>query len=588
MAFLIRSIDLTADGREIVREKKLAQDRITIGRAAENDVHLPDLAVEQRHARIEPSSGGQLAIEAESTLGFVVDGRHTSSAIIDPRGGAELAIGSYRLALSQEGDGPVSITIRQAEDREGARADKVAGFTLAGVVPGKRPMAWISLAVILLAFLAIPVFSHLTRDRVKPDIDSQGAVLMDASWSTGSLSMAHHGLEDNCEACHVDAFVAVRDDTCLTCHARLKGDHADPDRLDVSRGPMSLEDSIQWAVAHTFNKPGPGACTDCHTEHEGKTRMPPPPQQFCADCHGSLDTRLTDTALGNAADFGELHPQFKAAVFTEAGQKQPLRISLADKPREFSGLRFPHDLHLDPLGGVARMGGNIGAKKGYGETLECKDCHTYNKDMSGFLPVDMEEDCEACHSLVYDKVGSTFRTLRHGDVDEMRADLAAMDRAPRAPIVSGRRRPGQYAAGGIYYQDFGRPTRSLVAINRALSKDGVCGECHFPTTTNGRADVIPVQFTHRYFVNGWFDHEEHKEEECATCHKAETSDSATDVLMPDIRICRDCHLGEDARRAEVPSSCAMCHAYHPREGGRPADHPSASKDRVALAPGRRQ
>lgn len=588
MTFLLRTIDLTADGREIVRDKTIESDSLSIGRAAENDLHLPDLAVEQRHARIEPGNGGQLAVEAESTLGFMVDGKQARSATIDPRKGAEIAIGSYRIVLSQDGGEPVTLTVRQAEEKEGARADKVAGFTLGDVVPSKRIMAWVALAAILVAFLAVPIFSHLTRERVKPDYDKDGAVLMDASWSTGSLSMAHHGLEDNCEACHVEPFVAVTDKTCLTCHEELNGDHADRDRLDISRAPLSTGDSIQWAVAHAFNKPGPGACTDCHTEHEGKTKMPPPSQQFCADCHGSLDTRLTDTALGNAADFGELHPQFQAVVFTEAGQERPMRISLANNPREFSGLRFPHDLHLDPRGGVARMAGNIGARMGYGETMECKDCHTLNKDKSSFIDVEMEEDCEACHSLVYDKVGDSFRTLRHGDVDEMRADLAAMDRAPRTPIVSGRRRPGEYARGGLYYQDFGRPARSLVAINRALSKDGVCGECHYPTTTNGRADVIPVQFTSRYFINGWFDHEDHDQEECTDCHVANESGSSADLLMPEIKICRDCHLGEDAKQAEVPSSCAMCHAYHPREGGMPAGHPDPKAGKVALAPGRRE
>lgn len=595
MAFQIKTISFTSKKTEIVRSKQVAGSTLAIGRDSKSDIALDDLAVELHHARIDQQDDGRLLVTAESSLGFGFEGRNTQSTTIDPNGGGELEIGTYLLGIAQEGDGAPTITVRKAEEKEAARADKVAGFSLGGVLPGKRAMAWVALGAILLAFLAVPIFSHLTRDRVKPDYDKDGAVLMDASWSTGSLSMAHQGLEDNCEACHVDAFVSVKDETCMACHGEISKridtvieDHAKPARMEPARGPLSWGDQFQWDVAHAFGKEGPGVCSDCHTEHEGKTEMLPTPQQFCADCHGSLDTRLTDTALGNAADFGEAHPQFKAVLFTEAGQEKPVRMSLADNPREYSGLRFPHDMHLDPLGGVARMGGNIGMKKGYGEALECKDCHTPTKDGYSFLPVEMEDNCEACHSLVYDKVGNSFRTLDHGDVGKMRAQLASMNRAPRAPIVSGRRRPGQYATGGIYYQNFGRPAQSLVAINRALSKDGVCGECHYPTTINGRADVIPVQFSERYFVNGWFDHKEHEEEECSTCHKAETSDSATDLLMPGIKICRDCHLGEDAQQAEVPSSCAMCHAYHPREGGMPADHPDPKKDRVALATGRRE
>ena len=52
MAFLIRTIDFTAAGREIIRDRVVEQDALTIGRAAENDIHLADLAVEQNHVRI--------------------------------------------------------------------------------------------------------------------------------------------------------------------------------------------------------------------------------------------------------------------------------------------------------------------------------------------------------------------------------------------------------------------------------------------------------------------------------------------------------------------------------------------------------
>jgi len=581
MTFLIRTIDFTATGREIVRERSHEGDTLSIGRASENAVHLPDLAVEQNHAKVEPAAGGQLKVSSVGGLGFSVDGRTTTEAIFNPREGTELGFGSYRLAFSQDGDGPITVTQRQVEDKESS-SDALAGFALASVLPSKRVMSWVGLGVILLAFLAIPIVSHVMRAPVEPDYDAPGAVRMDASWSTGALSKAHHGLEDNCEACHVKAFVAVRDETCLTCHEGI-ADHADMSRQLTGRGPLPIGEGIQWSVATTLGKEGPGACTTCHTEHEGPTRMEPPAQAFCAECHDGMDARLTDTTLGNASDFGDNHPQFQPLVFTQPGQAKPERISLSKKPREFNGLRFPHDMHLDPQGGVARMAASLGARRGYGETLVCSDCHTLTKDKAGFLPVNMEEDCEACHSLVYDKVGSTFRTLRHGDVAQMLADLRAMDRAPRAPVVSGRKRPGEYGRGRLYYQDFGRPAGSLVAINRAMARNGVCGECHIPTTSRGQPAVMPVNIPDRYMVLSAFDHEAHEEEKCATCHKADTSESSRDLLMPGIAICRDCHLGEDARKAEVPSSCAMCHSYHPSGDKLPGDHPPVPQDRVALA-----
>ncbi|MGZ3199246.1 MAG: FHA domain-containing protein, partial [Croceibacterium sp.] len=127
MTFRIRTIDQTAAGREIVREREIAQDTLTIGRAAENDIHLPDLAIEQRHVSVSEAPGGQLRLEALGTLGFTLDGRTTTSATIAPREGAELELGSYRLAFSPE-DSVVAITIRSGQGKQGRRSEAVSGF----------------------------------------------------------------------------------------------------------------------------------------------------------------------------------------------------------------------------------------------------------------------------------------------------------------------------------------------------------------------------------------------------------------------------------------------------------------------------
>jgi predicted CXXCH cytochrome family protein len=596
MTFLIRTIDFTATGREIIRDRIAETARLTIGRATHNDIIIPDLAVEQEHAAAEQAADGEVTVYALGTLGFTEDGRKTAQAAIDPSAGAELGFGTYRLQFSRAETGQTLITIRQEESDEGAR-DAVRGFALASAMPGKRAMAWTALVAILTAFLAIPIWSHLSREDGSNAAYSGPAqeaaqkaplgagrdsrpdqVLFDSSWSTGALSLAHHGLEDNCEACHAEPFVSVRDETCLSCHAEI-GDHADTDRQLTGRGPFSAGEALQWAIAQSFGKEGPGSCTTCHTEHEGEGRMEPAAQAFCAECHDTMDTRLTDTALGNAGDFGTHHPQFQALIYTELGQQKPARVTLSAELREEHGLLFPHDLHMSKTGGAARMANNLAQ---YGDGLECKDCHVLPNGRIDFAPVNMEDNCEACHSLVYDKVGSTFRSLRHGDVDQMRADLAAMDRAPRRPITTGRRRPGQFARGGTYYQNFGRPQSNYIAINQALSRDGVCGECHIPTTANGRPDVMPVNLRPFYFVTGRFDHKAHEQEDCTSCHAAGTSSSANDLLIPAMESCRDCHQGEDARQAEVPSSCAMCHSYHPPTGRNiaadmPADHPAGAR-----------
>jgi predicted CXXCH cytochrome family protein len=488
-------------------------------------------------------------------------------------------LGAYRLDFAAGPDGEFEVTLRKREQREGGKGEGTHGFTLASTLPGKRPVAWILLVAIFLAFLAIPIWSFSQRERVKPDPDKPGQVIMDASWTTGALSSAHHKLEGSCEACHVDAFVAVRDETCLTCHEKI-GDHAAPPRLSLARGPMSWGDRVQREVADVFHKPGAGACTDCHTEHEGEGRMKPPAQQFCADCHGSMDKRLANTKLANAADFGTAHPGFQAAVLTTPGQAKPQRIALATQPKEFNGLKFPHALHLRPGGGPSRMATRLGKAGGYGAPPDCASCHKPTRDGVRFQPVKMETSCGSCHSLVYDRSGGNFRTLPHGDVGMMRAALASADRAPRRPIASGRRRPGEYAPGGLYYGNFAPPQRASVPLaSRMLSIGGVCSECHYP---GGKDGVLPVTQPARYMAHGWFDHADHKKDKCATCHAATQSNSASDLLLPDIRTCRTCHLGEDAAKPKVASSCAMCHSYHPR-GSLPPVEVGNTQRKVAMS-----
>lgn len=566
MTFRIRSIDTTSTGREIVRERDVPGAMLSVGRASENILPLPDLAVEQQHLTIAARPNGTLAVEAVSALGFAHDGQQTREAVIDPARGGEIALGSYRLEIGRE-DGVAVITVRQVADDGGEARDRLRGFSLETAMPSRRLVSWGALTAILVAFLAVPIWSHLTREETKPDIDADGQVLMDASWSTGDLSMVHHGLEDSCEACHTQAFVSVTDTTCLSCHEDI-ADHAEPPRMSDGRAPFGPGDQLLWDISAAFNKPGPGACTECHTEHEGPVEMQPVSEQYCADCHETMDQRLTDTALGNAADFGQLHPQFKALVVPGRGAEET-RLSLDDITEDFSGLKFPHDMHLSATNGVARMAMRLDiASAG----MECSNCHEEDSEGIGFLPIDMEESCESCHSLVYDRVGNTFRSLSHGDVDRMQADLLAADRSPRRPVASGRQRPGNFAEGGMYYSNFsslmpGGLTRT------ALSEDGLCGECHYPATGQGGGlAVVPVTQRDRFFTNGWFDHGAHEQEECSSCHAAETSGAATDLLLPGLDTvgaitgCRDCHEGESAVKAEVPSSCALCHSYHPHAG----------------------
>jgi hypothetical protein len=562
MAFLIRTIDFTAAGREIVRDRLIDKPDLTIGRAAENDIHLPDLAVEQRHVRLDLDAAGTITAEALGALGFALDGRSVTSGSINPAIGGKIALGSALLAIARSDDGRIAITIRQIQRDEG-KADALQGFALANALPSKRVMAWLFASVILVALLAIPIITHATRAVIPndPERAAPGQTVLDTTWSTGALSSKHHKLEDNCESCHVNAFVSVRDDTCISCHKEL-GDHAEKPRLAGGMPVLGAGDETLWKIAGMFGKEGRGSCTSCHTEHEGKVRQQASTEAFCSDCHNALDTRLTDTELGNAHDFGKSHPQFRPTFYAAYGAKEPVRASPGKKRLEQSGLKFPHDVHMNERGGAARMALSL---KQYGAPLECKDCHSPTADKISFKEVKMEDSCEGCHSLVAGRSGAGFARLRHGDVKKFREDIAGLRQgSARSASATARQRPGQFGESGRYRADFGRPVNAYISLTRGLETGGVCTECHLPATSGGRPDLVPVNLPDRFLMHGYFNHEAHKKQECTDCHAADKSKSASDLLIPELASCRDCHLGATATKTKntVPSECAMCHSYH--------------------------
>ena len=579
MTFIVRQTSRTAEGREIVRTARYEGASIAIGRDAGSEIHLADLAVELHHARIASDAQGQIEVESTCGLPFEVDGRSTLQARIDPATGAELRFGGHRIGVSAEEGEPV-LTVERVEalsDASEAR-EEIGLFTLKGLLPGRRPVAWGLIGAVLLIFLIWPIFTYATSHGVAKRSPGFHA---DRMWSSGPLSVAHKSLANNCQACHVNKFEAVRDAACLTCHKDDAHAHADPARIALAKEAPGLGGRIKGLFQTAFNHPT-GRCVDCHTEHEGAGRMPPTAQAFCTDCHASLNSRLTDTRLRNASDFGTGHPQFMPAVTAGTdvhGNRLYRRTSLDTHPVDNNGLKFPHAIHLAKGGGIARMAQTMKAEYGFGDSLACKDCHTPTADGTRFKPVEMERNCGMCHSLAFDRIGGTFRTLRHGEPAQVVADLRAFYRStgPERPISLGgmaRRRPGDYAAAETA-KDYVLGARAYggqaeAAIDAVFSRGGACFDCHVVMPTGNGAvpfHIRKVFQPDRYMKKGWFDHNAHRSETCGSCHAADRSRAAADLLLPDLASCRACHVGESGAklkpvRTPVESACAMCHDYH--------------------------
>jgi len=592
VAFLLRFISRSADGREIIRSSELREDLLRVGRDPNSDIRLNDLAVALHHATLELVGGGQLGVSAEAGLTIEIDGVATSFGQIALPSGGDIRVGPFLLRVMPvpAGTHDVSIDIERAEDDAVAEKVDVRRFALASVMPGKRPMAWVLVILVLGLTLAWPIWSFY-QGRSDRDHYAQG-YHPDRMWNAGPLSRAHASLEHNCQACHTQPFVPVRDQDCKACHTAIH-DHADPRRLAEATPNLSGFRRLRMEIGAFFGQT-PGRCVECHREHEGAQEMAPTQQQFCADCHTDLHARLPDTRLASASDFANGHPQFQPAVLVNWNGEQPQmqRVSLDQHPREMSNLKFPHALHLDPRGGVAQMGRTLNARFGFGASLQCSNCHVPTPDGTRFQPIDMETDCGMCHSLAFDQLGGVVRTLRHGAPAQVVGDILSLYRAggPQRPAELS---PGARALPGDVTQiraavQFARARATLgmradQAVRGVFSQGGACFDCHEviqPPPGSLAYRIRPVAFPTRYMLHGWFDHRQHLivqrpgqprlegNAACISCHNAPASNSATDLLIPDLNSCRACHGGEHTN-LPVASTCAMCHDYH-ATGGTPA------------------
>ncbi|KQZ65404.1 cytochrome C [Sphingopyxis sp. Root1497] len=604
MSFILRRISTTKTGKQIIRDQALPGDAITLGREGGNIIHIADLAVNPHHATITSTDGRHVRVQAQEGLGFDINGRPETVADIDSAAGAELRFGGHRLTIAREGEAIILLVERIDELSQSSKdVDEAKAFSLQGVMPGKRVGAWTFAILMLLAFLVGPIWAWQSYKNVDERPKGYHA---DTAWLSGPLSSAHANLKNDCQSCHVEPFVAVTDKACVGCHT---GEHkamstahanAPTAMLLAARAPPGGFDKFLAGVGQAFNRPQ-GRCVECHTEHEGAGPMAATPQKFCADCHEGMNGRLKaaghPTALADAGDFGTSHPDFRPLVHATPGAK-PVRAALGKPPLDYNGLKFPHDLHLQAAGGVARMAASFRGRYDFGKKLECANCHKPDADGVRIKPVEMERDCAMCHSLAFETVGGVTRTLRHGEPGQVVADLTAYYRStpPARPLQLGgmeRRRPGQYAEGqvyNIYFREVAvRPSRAQDAVRAVFSKGGACYDCHtiFAPTSGNDWRVMAVNQTPRFLQKGWFDHDAHKETECADCHTAASaSKQSADLLVPGLRQCRDCHVGEGGARlvkveTATESPCAMCHEYH-SDGGKPWMPPTQRKKKTAF------
>lgn len=589
MTFIVHNVSFTNDGREIIRSKEYGQSVLTIGRSPGSDIALTDVAVPLDHARMTLEPDGSVTIAAIGGAPFIAGGRSVTIVTLGRNDGGVLNFGSHEFNISRAGDDiAIRIERKAAVADSSETKDSKQVFSLGNVGGKMRLPAWALVVTIILAFLAWPIWTwssfHMAEAR-------GGHVHADQSWSPGPISLAHASFANDCQACHVNAFESVRDRSCIACHKDMPG-HADAHSLNAAKGSPNPFRRVLNATARLFHRPE-NSCVDCHLEHEGAVSAPPTPQRFCTDCHDGLSTRVKTTKLLDVGDFATKHPEFRPGIILKAGTPPSFeRLSLASHPKENTGLKFPHAMHLSSTNSVARMAMTLPSYQRGGKLgLVCSDCHTPSADKSTFEAVDMENNCSSCHSLGLGKVSNTILTLRHGDARQTIAEIRALYRGigpqslPSSGFLASRHVPGHAAttAGPA----MALPTAEA-AIRRVFSKGGTCEECHqvIAPQQRGSSDfsIAPVSLPKIYMSKAQFDHKAHSAAKCETCHAAPKSTRAADVLMPSIKTCQSCHAGATPQHGKIQSTCSMCHGFHFEDKLKPAAIAHVSQAQSARRP----
>ena len=460
----------------------------------------------------------------------------------------------------------------------------------------KRVVVFTVLATLLALFIGL--------DRqVRDEFINPGALSSPhASQHFSELSMAMTKEESNCAACHQSARQNAESWPAKIGEALNGG--LSPRRL-VKTGPAppsGMDDNCLACHAgkdfHQPNMPVGFACHTCHVEHAGSGFMPEVTSDSCLACHGSAELMRQSREMA-------VNPHAFPASATAAAQQHPslarpkdgytqiirafhdghpefrvIRDQLADE----NSLKFNHKLHLES-GEIPKL---------HGKALSCNDCHESDATGEYQLPITYEKNCAQCHVLQFDK-NTPELSLPHGDPFYVRSFLRSLSiqyeehaktregitlREPLREYVQKKGagvealyQTGEYMERAVFFADM----KGEVPGGRRAPFAG-CATCHIvsePILDNGAPVIAKVAAPNRWMQVGKFNHSMHeKGMSCTDCHNVMHSELTSDVNLPSIKSCVDCH----SPKGGIDHRCVRCHSYH-------NSRPSSLFDKAA-APGK--
>ncbi|MBT8137727.1 MAG: FHA domain-containing protein [Gammaproteobacteria bacterium] len=541
MRILVRFLT-RREGATKTRDKIFDTGALTLGRGTDQTLHIRHPGAALQHATIT-SREGRLLLRSQSVSGVSVNDNICRSASL--KIGDRIGIGDNILTVIEPPDDfDFALTFElDPEAKAAAAAPPQYKTRLSELGLRPRRWAWIATAVVVLAGLLIPALVFFSDDTAAM-LRNTPLVPDDHLWLSGPMHNAHRSIGEDCSVCHTP-FRRTPNHLCLDCHE-------DVEQHVGEASPVSSELSER-------------RCQECHKEHNEPEALVLRDHIACTDCHADIAGYDAQTELLDVSGFLAGHAGFSVSLLQPAADGwETIRVSLRDPQlEEKSGLKFPHAKHLAPEG-IKGVDGDV--------VLACADCHLPLGDGAIMRPVNMERDCQSCHTLDFEP-NDPVRQVPHAQTDVVIRDMeeyyawrylyGVEDTSELGIDPAVFRRPGKIDDRRVREQLIQAAGVKALLTAKELINERTCANCHEVNATDRWPGfvVAPVQLTKRWMPKGRFDHQPHKAFECVDCHAAETSEEAGDVLMPDVYDCGDCHSGSD-EAGKITTACIDCHGFH--------------------------
>ncbi len=547
---------------------------LNIGRGTDQDIILPDIQVTYEHAQIFEATDGTFYVSSKAISGIRVNQEPVGTKDLSP--GDKIEVGSYEITIQKDNEEfDLIIDVEQIHTEDFANDELVSNARIDlhhNTRLNKRFWSWFLFVSILVVFLVLPLVASLFEP-AKKILDNIPGAPGDSVWSSGKLASVHHHFKNNCKDCHQKPFIRVQDEACVKCHAKTH-----------QHGDSTFGITKQLAEIK---------CALCHEEHNGSEHIIVKSDDLCANCHNELKELTGDeTKLLNVSDFGLDHPEFRPSIPDyEKGKKILNRLSQLDgeKIKEQYTLIYNHKVHLknegvdklfsvrdkntSPEDQVLEEHDNTNSNTGDKVKLECSSCHEPDSGGVHMQSINYDRHCSSCHRLDFEKADKK-RVVPHGTVSgvlffldnyyKSKALEGGVQDETAPDVVRQRRRPGKGITNKEKQIALDWATTKAKQVASEVFKYRTCKTCHtvtynsdgFPNWT-----IAPIKIPRKWMKLADFNHEKHLTMKCSECHKVEKSEEGSDVLLPKIKVCRDCH-GGGSETKRLASSCVDCHGFH--------------------------